>query len=70
MDGHAHRRSGERLHLELAEIRAVERVGDVGAERVEVEVLGAATDLLVDREGDANRRPWPILSARGRRPRP
>ncbi len=55
-DRHAHRSRREGLHLELAEIRPVERVGDVRAERVEIEVLGSATDLLVDGEGDADRR--------------
>ncbi len=44
---------GERLDLELAEPRPVERVGEVGAEGVEVEVVGALADLLVDRERDA-----------------
>ena len=46
----------ERLDLELAEARAVERVGEVGAEGVEVEVVGALADLLVDRERDARGR--------------
>ena len=62
--------AAENVSLELAEIRAVERVGDVGAERVEVEVLGAATDLLVDREGDAIVAVAHPACARGRRPRP
>ena len=48
---------GERLRLDLPETRPVERVGEVGAERVEVEVVGAAADLLVDRERDARGRP-------------
>jgi hypothetical protein len=55
-DRHADRRRRERLDLELAEVGAVERVGDVRAECVEVEVLGAAPDLLVHRERDADRR--------------
>ena len=68
---HAHRLGGERLDLELAEPGAVERVRDVGAERVEVEVLGAATHLLVDRERDADRRARPLaVLGRGTRPRP
>ena len=46
----------ERLGLDLAGRGAVERVGELGAEALEVEVVGAAGDLLVDREADANRR--------------
>ena len=46
----------ERLDLELADTRAVERVGGLGAERLDVEVVGAAAHLLVDRERDAHRR--------------
>ena len=46
----------ERLRLDLAEPGAVERVREVGAERVEVEVVGAPADLLVDRERDPRRR--------------
>ena len=69
-DRHAHRRGGERLDLELAEVGAVERVRDVRAESLEIEVLGASTDLLVDREGNANRRPLPARrSSRGSRRR-
>ena len=51
-DRHPHRLRREGLDLELAEPGAVERVGDVGAERVEIEVLGSPADLLVDRERD------------------
>ena len=46
---------GEGLDLELAEPRPVERVGEVGAEGVEIEVVGALAHLLVDRERDARR---------------
>ena len=56
-DRDAHLAGRERLDLELAEARAVERVGGLGAERLDVEVLGAAPDLLVDRERDPHRRP-------------
>ena len=55
-DRDPHRRGREGLDLELAQLAAVERVRDVGAERFEVEVLGAVADLLVDRERDADRR--------------
>ena len=46
----------ERLRLDLAELGAVERVGVLRPEPLEVEVLGAACDLLVDGEADADRR--------------
>ena len=59
---------GERLDLELAEPRAVERVGEVGAEGVEVEVVGALADLLVDRERDARRGARRVVAERGARP--
>ena len=55
--------AAEKVDLELAEIRAVERVRDVGAERLEIEILGTTTDLLVDREGDANRCAWAVRRA-------
>ena len=45
----------ERLDLELADPGAVERVGDLGAERLEVEMLRAAPDFLVDGERDPHR---------------
>ncbi len=54
---HADGLGRERLDLELAQPRAVERVRQVRAELVEVEVLGSATDLLVDRERDPRGRP-------------
>ena len=47
---------GERLDLERADTRAVERVGQVGPELVEIEEVGASAGLLVDGEADANRR--------------
>jgi hypothetical protein len=59
-DRHAYGRGRERLDLQLAEVGAVEGVGDVCTERLEVEALGPATNLLVDREGDADRRPRPL----------
>ena len=43
------------LVLDLADDRAVERVREVGAERLEVEVVDAAPDLLVDGERDPRR---------------
>ena len=46
----------ERLDLELPETGAVERVGRLGTERLEVEVVRAAPNLLVDGEADANGR--------------
>ena len=61
-DRHANGCRRERLDLELAEIRAVERVGDVGAERLEVEVLRSAPHLLVDGEGDADGRARPLVA--------
>ena len=42
----------EGLVLDLADDRAVDRVGEVGAEALEVEVVGAVADLLVDGEAD------------------
>ena len=47
---------GERLDLDLAESGAVERVGEVRAEPVDVEVLRAPADLFVHREPDAHGR--------------
>ena len=47
----------ERLVLELAELRAVERVGARGAELLDVEQGRALADLLVGRERDPQRRP-------------
>ena len=52
---------GERLRLDLSQPGPVERVREVGAECREVEVIGAAPDLLVDRERDTRRRPRRIL---------
>ena len=46
----------ERLGLDLAGRGAVERVRELGSEALQVEVLGSARDLLVDREADADRR--------------
>ena len=60
VDRHAHRSRRERLDLDLAETRAVERVGDLRPESVEIEVLRPAPDLLVDRERDADRCATPL----------
>ncbi len=46
----------ERLHLELAEPRAVEGVCDVRADDIEIEEVRAGAHLLVDGEDDAHRR--------------
>ena len=48
--GHRHRVGGEALDLDLAAAAAVHRVGAARAEPRDVEVLGAAADLLVGRE--------------------
>ena len=57
--GHGDRRlqRRERLVLDLAERRAVHRVGAARAERRDVEQRRALADLLVGREADADRRP-------------
>ena len=47
----------ERLVLQLAGLRAVERVGARGAEALDVEPRRALADLLVGREADPQRRP-------------
>ena len=52
---HRHPRRVERLRLDLAQFGAVERVGVAGAEALDVEMVSAARDLLVDREADADR---------------
>ena len=49
-------RRGERLVVDAADLRAVERVREVGAELLDVEVVDAAADLLVDGEADPDRR--------------
>ena len=49
--------AGEGLVLELADGRAVERVGAARAEGLDVEERGAEADLLVGREGDPQVRP-------------
>ena len=53
---------GERLRLELSEAGAVERVGDVGAERGEIEMVGSPSDLLVDREPDPGGRARAVVA--------
>ncbi len=55
LDDHERRVRAERLVLDLGDVRAVEGVGVSGAERRDVEVLGAPPDLLVGRERDAER---------------
>ncbi len=55
LEGHRHRVGAEALDLELAARLAVHRVGAVGAELRDVEVLRAATDLLVGGEADPDR---------------
>ena len=45
----------ERLVLDLADDRPVDRVGEVRAEVLEVEVVGAVADLLVDGEARSAR---------------
>ena len=56
LDADAHVGGREVLVVDPADLRAVERVGKVRAERFDVEVVDASPDLLVDREADANRR--------------
>ena len=48
---------------------AVERVGEVGAELVEIEEVRPPARLLVDGEADADRRPWRLGMARQPRDR-
>ena len=55
VDAHADLRAGERLGLQLAGGRAVDRVGGDGAEALDREVNDAAADLLVRVEGDLDR---------------
>ena len=50
---HHHRIRREALELQLPDGAAVERVGADGAEARDVEMIGAASDLLVRRETDA-----------------
>ena len=50
-----HRVGREALELELAARAAVQRVGAARAEPRDVEVFGAAADLFVGREADADR---------------
>ena len=55
VDGHDEARRGERLVVQLAGGRAVERVRRLGPEALEVEVVGARAELLVGVEADAQR---------------
>ena len=50
----------EALVLDLAQIRAVQRVGEGGAKRLDVEPRRAHPDLLVGRESHAQGRPWQL----------
>ena len=54
-DAHPHLRAGERLGLQLAGGRAVDRVGGDRAEALDREVDDAAADLLVGVERDLHR---------------
>ena len=56
LDRDRHLDGAERLVLELAELRAVDRVGAERAEPLDVEQRGALADLLVGRERDPQRR--------------
>ena len=56
LDVHLQLPGREGLDLDLADSRPVEGVGGLGAERLDVEVVGASPHLLVDRERDAHRR--------------
>ena len=55
VDGHDEARRGERLVVQLARGRAVERVRRLGPEALDVEVVGARAELLVGVEADAQR---------------
>ncbi len=66
LDHHLDLIGGERLHLDLAEPGAVQRVGDIGPDDLEIEVIGAVTDLLVDREHDAHRRARSVVGGEPR----
>jgi hypothetical protein len=68
-DRHPHGLRGERLDLELAETRAIQGVGDVCTERVEIEVLRATPNFFVDRECDSSERAGARGAGRDRRPR-
>ena len=46
---------GERLVVDPADLRAVERVGEVGAEVVDLEMVDTPANLLVDGEAHADR---------------
>ena len=55
VERHRHRVGGEALDLDLAAAAAVHRVGAARAEPRDVEVVGAAADLLVGREREPDR---------------
>ncbi len=69
-DGDHGRVGAEGLVFDLAEVGAVEGVGVVGAEAGDVEVLGAAPDLLVSGEGDPHRTVKELGMVAAARPRP
>ena len=54
-DADPHLGGGEGLVVDPADLGAVERVREVGAEPLDVEVVDAPADLLVDGEADADR---------------
>ncbi len=54
-DGDGRQVGGEGLAVDLALAAAVERVGDVGAEFLQIDVIDAVADLLVAGEADADR---------------
>src|SRR5262249_58049651 len=55
-DPHTHLGRGEVLVVDPTDLRSVERVREVRAERLDVEMVDATADLLVDREADLDRR--------------
>ena len=65
LDGDRHLDGAERLVLELADLRAVDRVGAERAEPLDVEQGGALADLLIGRERDLQAR---VAAARGAPP--
>ena len=69
VDGDDEARRRERLVVQLAGGRAVERVRRLGAEALDVEVVGARAELLVGVEADAQRPVRQLRDARaGARP--
>ena len=56
LDADAELRRRESLLVDLPHLRAVERVGEVRAELLDVEMFHPPADLLVDGEADTDRR--------------